>query len=1192
MADNSSDLFGSISISSDQKSAKAPEKKSSTPTKPRKVPKNQQRRSMGGTLKLLLLLIAGVGVYAAIGFILVPRLAKSSLPEYLGEKLHVNLSISDARFNPFNFQLALSGISVETREDGEPQTRFLSVAEAMVDLELLSLLRGDLVCSTMDINRLHAQISRDRNKRYNISYLLKNQDKRNQSGIIDFAELPFLFSLNNIKLSDSQIIFDDKSTAKTHHIKDMELALPAISNFPYQLDTYIHPRFSAVINGSPVKMTGEAMLGGSSEDGRETLLSCDLDDIDVPLYFDYLPVSLPVDVSQGRANGKLQISFSPDQDKGSKLKIQFSFSTTDLALESRNSKLSLKVPTAKFEGSLEPFDQLLEIQSVLLREPTLSSDGIITRETLANLVPLTMRPAPEDPLFQVIPAISIKLLIADGGNIIIKSNGDKQPVRIWHSVQLSVKNFSNTNRVPPEQESTFRLSGEHLSSSAFFTWQGQFDAQNRPGGNLQLNNIEAASIAPFLGRDSKDVDGIADVSGLLSLALHEEGDKPFDFTLKSTKVAVKNLKLKDNGVEWLSVPNLRCEPVSRINNITDLGNVFLKNSSVVIDSSNLPLLFERFSKRPTQHVIHGIDFSGTIRVTDKNRKIKTLDFTNTIFQANRLEQQQINEDNFVFSATVNRTGSLKTKGSLHLAPLQVSTEVAFSKLTPEALFSWFSSSPTFRQSRGIFSGQGIFRFPQKEYQGTLSADDIVIGDSKKPAFQATQVRFDKISWVESAKLLTINYILVEAPELFWERTDGEENPATPLAFFLRHIFLPEPSSGKADPDETVSDFSLSINQIDINNGAVAYQDKRTSPPLALGLTSINGNLNQIQYPVAKKESDFEFTGNIEGNPFNLEGSGKLVQNPPAGQTTFTAQSLPLELFSKQITQKIQDIDPSRATISVQASTQFGAQQKKQSAKIVVSNLLPRKSGGPAALALSLLTEPNGTFVIDLKNSANEQAAILNESLSYVGTAVIKSSINPMLLAREDFKDLVENRSIFFSPGSSQISSEGIERLNRYSEFLSAHPLTKLTITGYVDKVEDYNAIYNNLVELERKQTQQKNEVRRKEWEKQKAAEKERIEQQLADQDEEIKETDIPVNTIPEFVPEVPAQVKVTDTMLQILAVEREKNAVSFLVDQLSVPSNRAEQSNSGLSRVKDGENYSRVDISLTDLYAETINKEM
>ena len=1193
MADKSSDLFGSISISDNQKPAKPSEKKTTTaPKKQQKAPKVHKQKSTSGTLKLLFLILAGFGIYAGIGFLLLPHLAKSNLPHYLGEKLHVNISIRDARFNPLNFKLILEGISVETDEDGEPQSRFLSIAEANIDLDFLSLLRGDLVCSTLDIDRLHAQISRDRNKRYNISYLLRNKSRRNQSGIIDFAELPFLFSLNNIKVSDSQVIFDDKSTQKTHHIKDIELALPAISNFPYQTDSYIHPRFSAVINGSPVKLTGEATLGGRIEDGRQTLLSCDLDDIDIPLYFDYLPVSLPIDVNMGRANGKLQISFSPDQEKGSELKIQFSFTATDLALESRNSKLSLRVPTAKFEGALEPFNQSLEIQSLLLREPILSSDGIITRETLANLVPLTIRPEPEDPLYQVIPSISLKLLIADGGSVIIKTTGDEKPVRIWHSVQLSIKNFSNDRLLSTEDENSFRLSGEHLSSSAFFTWQGQFDKQNRPGGNLQLNDINAASIAPFLGRESKDVDGIADVSGLLSLALQGEGNKPFDYTLKSTKITVKNLKLKDNGVEWLSVPTLRCEPVSRINNVTDLGNIFLENSSVALESSSLPLLFQRFSERPTQHVIHGIDFSGTIRITDKKRKISTLEFTNAILQANRLEQQQINEENFVFSATVNKVGTVKTAGSLHIAPLQISSEIAFSKLKPGELFSWFSSSPTFRNSQAILSGQGTFRYPQKEYEGTLSAENILIGDQSKPLFQAAKAQFDELSWAESAQQLTINYILVEEPEFSWLRAESEKNPVTPLSHFLRRLFLPEPGSPDVDFDQAISGFSLSINQIDFNNGALSYQDNRTVPPLVLGVTSINGNLNQIEYPVVEDDSDFEFTGNIEGHPFNLEGSGRLVQNPPTVETNFAAQSLPLNLFSKQITQKIKDIDPSKSTISVQSSATYSTDGPRQSATVVVSNLLPKDSGSSTALALSLLTEPDGTFVIDIGSEEDEKRVILNEMLSSVGTAILKTSINPMLLAGDEFKDLMDNQYISFSPGSSQITSESIERLNRFSEFLGAHPYIKLKIIGYVDKVEDYNAIYNNLVELERTQTDQKNKMLRQEWEKQKEAENKLIEQQLAEQNDEIKETDIPENKIPEFVPEAPRQVDVSDTMLQILAMEREKNTIGFLVDQLSVPASRVEHEDPEFNRVKNDESYSRADISLSDLYSENMNKEM
>ena len=1185
MTENSGDLFGSISIADDQKPVK-PQKEDAA--KPRKAPrssKSRQKRSYGGTLKFFLLLLVLVGCYALVGFTLVPYLAKNNLPDYLREKLNINTSITEAQFNPFNFRLNLQGLSLETNEMGEPQARFLSIADITIDLDFLSLLRGDFVCSSMDIEQLYGKITRDKNKRYNISYLFKNSRKRNESGIIDFAELPFLFSLNNIKISDSQIIFDDKNSQKTHRIEEIQLALPAISNFPYQSDSYIHPRFSAVINGSPIKLTGEASLSGTADDGRQTQLSCDLNDIDIPLYFDYLPLSLPIDVNQGRANGKLHISFSPDQERGSKLKIGFSLATSELAFESRNSKLSLRVPSAKFEGSLEPFNQSLTIQSIILREPTLSSDGIITRETVSNLIPLTLRPGTEDPLHKVIPAISTKLLIADGGSVIIKKNGDKKPIRIWHSIQLSIKNFTNDRITPSKNENSFRLSGEHLSSSAFFTWQGQLDSQNRPGGNLQLNNVDAATIAPFLGRSSKDVEGIADVSGLLSISLNQNGENPFDYTLKSTRVTVRNLKLKENDLVWLTVPSLRCDPVSRINGITDLGNVFLKNSTVSLEGTNLPSLFQRFSKKPAQHVIHGIDFSGTINITDKEQGIEKMILTDTLLQANRLEQQQANEENFVLSATLNKAGSIKAKGNLRITPFQVSTEVAFSGLSPSELFSWFTRNPTFRKNHAVLSGRGMYKYPQKEYKGSLAAKDIAIGEKANPQLKASQARFDKLNWSGTAQQLSINYILVEKPSFSWGRYDNQNNPLIPLSLFLRTLFLPGQITPETSANNAAKLDNLNINQIDFNNGTIRYQDQRIQPPLSLDITSINGSLNNLVFPYGKESSTFALTGNLENNPFKAEGSGWFIQASPSAEITFSSQNLPVSIFGKQTAVKLGEVDPARGRVNITSTARIEENYSSLSATLELFNLRPKQSETPTALALALLTEPGDMISLSINNEGKNQTILLTEALSSIGTSIIKTSIDPMLLADDEFKDLIDTKFLMFPPGSSKLSEETITRLNRFNEFLGAHPLIRLVITGYVDRVEDYTAIYTELEDLERRQTEQTNQALQEKWEAEVRAQEELIEQQLAAQNSDIKETDIPVNTIPEFVPVTPKPVEVTDSMLRVLAVEREKSVINYLVEKLAIPEDRIEQAHQGVNRIRDNAEFSRVDIRVSDLFA-------
>ena len=1131
-----------------------------------------------------------VALYSAAGIFLVPYLIRSTLPEYLAEKLQVIVTISEARFNPFTFKLSVTGLIAETNEPGEPPAQLLSTGNINIDFDLLSLLRGDLVCSNMDIDRFNIKLTRHTDKRYNISYLLQGKGVRNHSEIMDFAELPFLFSLNNIKVTNSQIIFDDKSTGKIHHIENMEIALPAISNFQYQTDNYIHPQFSAVINGSPIKLSGEATIGSSTDDGRQTLLSCDLDDIDIPLYFDYLPVALPVDVIKGKANGTLQISFSPEQKIGSKLKIKFNVSTTDLGIESRNSKLSISVPNAKLEGSLEPFNQTLTIQNILLREPTLTSEGVITRETLANLAPLTKRPDKDDPLYQVIPSISIKLLIADGGSVIIRKPKQKKPLRIWHSIQLSIKNFSNITKTEQQDDSTFRLNGEHLASSAFFTWQGQFNKDNRPSGSLQLSNMPASIVAPFLAKKAKDIKGTADLTGLLSITLSEIIDKPFDYSLKSTKLTIKDLHLSSDGVEWINVPNFRCEPVSIIKNVTDLGNVYMQNSFVTIYKDKLPYLLKSLTTRPSQHIIHGIDFSGTIQIKEKKTKNPLVKLRSVVLQANRLEQKKVSEENFVFSASLTGGGDIKTKGILHTSPLQISSQLSFSKLSPRQVFLWFTDSVTLKDSQAILSAKGTYRYPQKEFNGFLEADELIIGHVKNPVFRSSKVRFDNFFWSHNEQKLSIKYLLVDQPEFSWNRTKDATNLIAPVSVFLRHIFLPEPDNSSSDPDKSLARFTFNIDQIDLSDGAISYQDLRTSPPLALGLTGINGRFAKLQYPIAKTKTDFELTGNVEGYAFSLEGDGMLMQYPPSARVAFTSQQIPMSIFSKQLENQAKDFDLSKSRVNINSSFNIEDRLCKQDTTLTFNNITPVKQETPASTALALMTDTSGNLIIQLPSKTNEcTKPVITDALSNINRSTIKASINPMLIAGDAFSDLVTQQFISFRPGTAEITGEGIERLNRFGEFLAHYPLTKLTIKGYADTSIDTPALYEKLSGMEQERIDQENNKRRAEWQKLKDAEDELSRGKPAPASTQIQETDLPITQIEPFVPLAPKTIKVTNSKLNDLAAKREQIVLNFFTDQLSLKENRIEKSHSKRNVIQKDGNHARVLIQVSDLYKNDSN---
>ncbi|MBT8355724.1 MAG: DUF748 domain-containing protein, partial [Desulfofustis sp.] len=779
MTEKSTDIYGSISISPEQpgKSAtpqKPGKRKKEAPKKPLKTPRKRQPdqpsrpskrqirerpESRGGRKLFTWFAILAVffGLYSAAGYLLVPYLVQNKLPDFLAEKTGAYFTFGRISFNPYNFKLVVRDISAETVVDSQLQDRFLTIDDLRINLDFLSLLRGELTSSELRLERAKLQITRNQDKSYNISFLLDNQNLRRRSEIMDFAELPFLFSFNNISIDESRIIIDDALSGKQHVIKDIELALPVISNFPYETDSYIHPRFSAVINGSPVSLAGEALIGSAVQPDRQTQLSVDLNDIEVPLYFDYLPLALPLDISKGTANGVLHLTFSPQEKQGSRFKIRFNLEATDLGLESRDQKMSLSMPAARLEGTLEPFTRVLDFKSILLREPTMVTDQVedaSINATLASLAPLAVRPAPDAKLHKVIPPISIKLLIADGGSFSIKDTRKKNTLQSWKNIQLSIKNFTNDRFFPTEEESSFRLSGEHGSTAAYFTWQGNFDDQNHPSGNLQLSNSPASTIAPFLGRSVEDVGGTADLRGLLSLETVGNEEKRLDYSLQSSTLTIKDLVLKEQGNVWLRTPVMRCEPVSRLQGITDLGNIYLQNSAVSLKRDKLPYLFLVFSARPTQHVLHGVDFSGSVSIAGNGKSKPTINIKDVIFQANKLEKQETQKENFVFSGMIGRSSELKAKGSLHIAPIQINSGLSASNLSPAQLFSWFSESKTLLDSRAQISVTGSFLYPQQEFRGELVAENVAIGPGKAPSFSAGTIHFSDFTWSRSRQSLS------------------------------------------------------------------------------------------------------------------------------------------------------------------------------------------------------------------------------------------------------------------------------------------------------------------------------------------------------------------------------------------------------------------------------------------------------
>ena len=110
-------------------------------------------------LGLLAILAGLVGLYAAVGFLLVPRLIRSELVGLTARDFGRTLSIGDVRFNPFTWRLEITELSLPDA-DGRPMISFgrLEVAVGISSVTRLAPSLSDIV---LESPRVSAVVRRD-----------------------------------------------------------------------------------------------------------------------------------------------------------------------------------------------------------------------------------------------------------------------------------------------------------------------------------------------------------------------------------------------------------------------------------------------------------------------------------------------------------------------------------------------------------------------------------------------------------------------------------------------------------------------------------------------------------------------------------------------------------------------------------------------------------------------------------------------------------------------------------------------------------------------------------------------------------------------------------------------------------------------------------------------------------------------
>lgn len=230
---------------------------------------------MGKTTKWALILAVCVGLYAVIGFLIVPRVLRSKLETVLAEQLNRPVAVREVLFNPFALSLTVRGFAID-EQDNSP---LLGFEELYVNVELASLVNQALTFSAIELQQPYvvAQVRKD--GRLNLQDLRPSasaaEPPSDQTSPLPPEEaqeegLPgVIIELLHIDRGILEFHDDSKPTPFTAHIVPITVTLQNFSTIPESLHS--HSFVAEIGPGEKIEWHGTAHVQPLRSKGTLTL---------------------------------------------------------------------------------------------------------------------------------------------------------------------------------------------------------------------------------------------------------------------------------------------------------------------------------------------------------------------------------------------------------------------------------------------------------------------------------------------------------------------------------------------------------------------------------------------------------------------------------------------------------------------------------------------------------------------------------------------------------------------------------------------------------------------------------------------------------------------------------------------------------------------------------------------------------
>lgn len=985
-------------------------------------------------------------IYTLLGFFGLPYAIKNIAPKYLKD-YNATLFVSDAKFNPFTFELNATNAELNTTSP------LFSTKQIDLKLKPFSIFKKLVEIDIFRLDEPKVKIARDKKANFNFSNFISDDNATSE----DNSTSSVNFALNNAKIIKGSFSYSDQNLTKPFNVSfdDINYELSSLNTKKNSAGSHIFDSNSSLAH--KIDLNGDIKLNPLKIEGNVSIKD-----------FSIKPVAISfidndtLNLKNAIINLKINYALKADENAtGINLKDGF-LSVKGLSLDEGANELSLgELELPKFDLDSKIADKTeaaLNLSAINLNDISFKNAIAASVKSL-NLSDISLL-ANLNEKSELNATAKLKSI---GANALKIDEADRNLANL-KDINASNLNLNLANNKTALTLEKIALNGINAplskSASANVASAGVTNTSFTMDGNKSLASLDELNVKNIeLKAKNKDIASVADV-----------GVKSISFDL--LKMVLNIASVDVNKPKFTS--ELNDNGLSAVN---ELG--FGEQSAKATKAAKHTKKVEKKAENKSASKSKENEFKFDI----KNISVNNADIALThLFEGEKIAHKfdnlfvKVANLSSDFSKPFDAKVAMKSSQKLNLdvdskikiEPLDVSAKI---KLNDTNLPKYFAYAKPFLEA-DLASGQ-LESSAEISYAKDIKADakvsikDIRLNGKKSEKLIALKsLDLEKISFAKND--LAISGVSLNSPFI-------KAHLSKERKFNLSQIVKEDKNKAKteAKPESKKAaskkddELKFSVKNFSLKNGEVDFSDASLFMPFATTISKLNGKLTDID---KKRPSSGEFQGVVGKNGF----------------AQITAKLFPFELKQNtDIKLDFKDIDLVNVT---PYSGQFVGYKIKKGklnlnlnysvtdSKLNGSNFINFDSltlgekveskdavNLPLSLAISILSDQNNQINIDLPVEGN----LDDPDFKYGGViwAAVKKLFADITLAPFRFlgnalglgsKDL---SSIDFLAGSSELISSEAPKIADFIKLTGSKPKMKLSITPTYSKLDE--SFYKN-----------------------------------------------------------------------------------------------------------------------------------